>query len=347
LLWQTAVYFLGIAGHFKIYLLLLIGFLSLLFLISMFLVRFSSNFFTHWLYTISAVWIGLFINLFLASLGVWLLFGLLKLAGISFNFAPVVILAFLLAIIYSIYGFFNAFNPRLQEVDVTLKNLPPAWQGKTIAQLSDLHLGIINRAAFLEKIVAQVNGQHPDLIVITGDLFDGVDGDESVFIPALNKLSARDGIFFVTGNHDYYLGKDKVLRILAQTKIQVLQDQMKDLNGLQIIGLDYGNFSGRDDVKDILAKINFAKNQPSILLYHAPSSLADIKASGINLQLSGHTHHGQIWPFNFINNLIYQGHDYGLDHEGDFWLYVTSGLGTWGPPMRTGSRSEIALIKLH
>jgi len=348
LLWYTLVHFLGINGpvlrHWLFIIILLLG---LAFIFSLWLIRQNSSHLTNWFYTGAAVWVGLFVNLFLACVVIWLIEGIMKLTGGQVNLLPLVLFVFIIALAWSIYGFANAFNPKIKEVEMTLNNLPPAWSGKTIVQLSDLHLGAINRTKFLKNVVTRTNNLSPDLIVITGDLFDGEAGDESIFIPLLNQFQAREGIFFVTGNHDYYLGKDGVLKVLGQTKIQVLQDQMQVVNGLQIIGLDYGNFNGRSDLSAALNKINFSKDRASILLYHAPIGLDTVKNSGINLQLSGHTHRGQIFPFNFLTQLIYHGHDYGLFHEGNFWLYVTSGVGTWGPPMRSGSNSEIVKIKLR
>jgi len=346
--WHTLVNFFSINNQaLRHWLLIVILFLGLAFVLSMWLIRLSSNSITHWFYTIATVWVGLFINLFIASLIIWLSQGIIKLTGSHFNLLPLALLLFIAALAWSIYSIANAFNPQIKEVDVTLNNLPPAWSGKTIVQLSDLHLGAINKTRFLKDIVTRTNNLSPDLIVITGDLFDGIDGDENIFVPLLNQLQASEGVFFVTGNHDYYLGKDEVLKVLGQTKIQVLQDQMQVINGLQIVGLDYGNFNGRSDLAAVLTKIHFSKDQASILLYHAPIGLDVVKDSGINLQLSGHTHRGQIFPLNLLTKFIYHGYDYGLFHEGNFWLYVSSGVGTWGPPMRSGSNSEIVKIKLQ
>jgi predicted MPP superfamily phosphohydrolase len=252
-----------------------------------------------------------------------------------------------LAISYSIYGLGNAFNPQVKQMEITITNLPPEWRGKTIVQLSDVHLGLVHRAAFMEKIVKTTNAIHPDLIVITGDLFNGLDGDLGSFLTPINRLDAPHGIFFVTGNHELFLGLGKVFSLLSKTRIRILDDQSVNMDGLQLVGLGYSSFAGETDIQTIIQSMsNFKKGLPSILLYHTPTNIGQAKRSGINLQLSGHTHKGQFFLVELFEWLIYRRYYYGLHQEGDFSIYTTSGLGTVGPPMRLNSHSEIVAIRL-
>lgn len=257
------------------------------------------------------------------------------------------ILAISLVIISSllfILGIFSAFSPQVKNVSVKLNNLPTYWQGKKIVQLSDIHLGNIYQSNFLEKVVNITNNQQPDIIVITGDLFDGPGSDLQELIPILAKLSAPDGVFFISGNHDSYLGTEKVAAILKNTNIKILDDQAVMLNGLELMGLSYSRA-----LDDSLAISNLQpdQGQTRILLKHIPDNIKFSKELNTNLQLSGHTHKGQMFPVFIITELIYGHYHYGLHTEGDFNIYTSSGVGSWGPPVRTFNPSEIIAITIN
>ncbi|MBU4143002.1 metallophosphoesterase [Patescibacteria group bacterium] len=324
------------------------------FFISSFIAHASQSQLAKITYIIVATWLGLAINLLLAAILIWLVSGLMNWAGLSFNKTFLGAGVFLLAAILAAYGFWNAGHPQIKNIELTIKNLPAAWQGKTLVQLSDIHLGYIYGADFLQAVVEQINAQDPDLILITGDLFDGTDGDLNVFVEPLNSLRAKEGIFFVTGNHEIYIGLPRALAVLKQTRIKVLSNEMVNLNGLQIIGLDYSllndevGFTGQssDEGKIITSLLGFDRNKPSILMYHAPINIEQAAAVGVSFQLAGHSHNGQIWPFNFFTWLIYGRYDYGLNSLGDFSIYTTNGIGTWGPPIRIGNTPEIPVFKL-
>jgi hypothetical protein len=217
-----------------------------------------------------------------------------------------------------------------------------------VVQLSDVHLGHILGTAFLRDIVQKVNTLDPVMVLITGDLFDGMDGRLDELVVPLNDLRAPWGIYFVTGNHETYLGTDRAFAALRKTKVRILHDEMVVVNGLQIIGID---FPEREFSKDIAAVIQtlpeYNRQMPSLLLYHSPTQVEQAKAAGIRLQLSGHTHHGQIFPIQIISRLIYQKYYTGLHVEGDYTIYTSSGAGTWGPTMRTGNHPEITVIHLE
>jgi predicted MPP superfamily phosphohydrolase len=254
---------------------------------------------------------------------------------------------FIIASLYSVYGAWNAFNPQIKNVQVSIKNLPEQWKGKRIVQLSDVHLGHVYQTDFLAKIVKMTNELRPDVVVITGDLFDGMDGHLENLVGPLKDLQAPYGTYFITGNHETYLGVDKSFSILDGTKVKILNDAVKDLDGLQLIGISYPE---RGQVKNLGQTIkmlpDYVVGKPTILLYHAPTGILEAKEAGVNLQLSGHTHVGQLFPFSIITDLIYKGYDYGLHTLGDYSIYTTNGVGTWGPPIRTGNTPEIVNITL-
>jgi predicted MPP superfamily phosphohydrolase len=300
---------------------------------------------------------------------IWFIFGAKKLIGHSANIRTISFLFYGLAALVSFYGIWNAFHPHLKNIEVEIENLPPVWKNKIVVQLSDVHLGIIHGTTFLNRVVSLVNAIKPHMILITGDLFDGMAGDLTRFIEPLNNLQASKGVFFVTGNHEGYLGLKKPLSILRDTHISVLDMEVVDVDGLQIVGISFPEFEKDDNVKSVFESGgNYNPKKPSILLYHTPTNItrsnksrgsqqfntywfpdvdmAFVKQKGIDLQLSGHTHRGQIFPFGYLTKKIFKGYDYGLHKYGRFNLYTTSGVGTWGPPMRIGSSSEIPVIKL-
>ena len=303
-----------------------------------------------YLYTASSVLIGFWVFLLFSLIFAWIIIGIVNLAGISPGYKLIGIIMISLAVIYSVYNIYNAYDIKIKNIDVTIKNLPSQWKGKTIVQISDIHLGNINGAGFMERVARMTNSQNPDVIAITGDLFDGMDGDLNPLVQPLNDLKAKSAIYYISGNHELYLGLDKALEVISKTNINFIDDGVVNNNGLQFVGIPYGqDFAGQDIKKILDANKNYNPEIPSVLLYHIPlpKQIEQAKQLGMALQLSGHTHVGQLLPFKFITDLVYKGYDYGLFKEGDFNLYVSSGVGTWGPPMRSGNNPEIAVIHLN
>ena len=253
-----------------------------------------------------------------------------------------------LTLVYSAYGIVNGYHPRLVKFTVHIKNLPPSWRGKTLVQLSDVHLGRVLGSGFLARAVAQANSQHPAMVLITGDLFDGADGNLEELVAPLNGLIAPQGVYFVTGNHETYLGVERSCAALRLTPVRALADECVVVDGLQVVGISYPERGHSLSFTGKMAKLSgFNPALPSILLYHSPTQVAEAKAAGINLQLSGHVHQGQLFPLQFVTRLIFGKYHHGLHAEGDYTLYTSSGVGLWGPTMRTGNHPEIAVIRLE
>lgn len=326
-----------------------LGVLAASFVVSSFVTHFIDTPLSRAIYIASGTWVGLLINFLLAMLLGWIFFHASDFFGLSLPIGRLFALLLFMSACYAAYGIYNAFHPRVKDISVTINNLPENWKGKTIVQLSDVHLGHIYRKAFLEKVVKEVNGLKPDLVVITGDLFDGMDGNLEHLTLPLSDLKPRYGTFFITGNHETYLGVKRTFETLGETpNIRILNDETENVGGLQIIGLSYPEREGKKDIPKAFASMeNFQKGLPTVLLYHAPSDISQFKDFGVNLQLSGHTHKGQLFPFGFIAEMIYGKYYYGLNTEGDYSIYTTNGTGTWGPPMRTGNTPEIVRIKLN
>ena len=186
-----------------------------------------------------------------------------------------------LTLLYSAYGVANAYHPRLVNFTVRIKNLPPGWQGKTLVQLSDVHLGRILGADFLARVVAKVNAQNPAMVLITGDLFDGADGNLEELVAPLNRLVAPQGIYFVTGNHETYLGVQRSYAALRTTPVRVLADERVVIDGLQVIGISYPERGHALSFAEKMAKLpGFDPALPSILLYHSPTQVAAGEGGG-------------------------------------------------------------------
>jgi hypothetical protein len=177
-----------------------------------------------------------------------------------------------------------------------------------------------------------------------------MDGDLNRFIKPLNNLKSKDGIYFITGNHEVYLSVQKALDVFTKTGIKYIDDKIVHINGLQIVGIGYvQDFVARDIKQIVTNNADYDPKMPTIMLYHSPlpSVIQDAKNLGVDLYLAGHTHVGQLLPFKPITNIVYKGYDYGLHKEGNFYEYTSSGVGTWGPPMRSGNQPEIVVINLE
>jgi predicted MPP superfamily phosphohydrolase len=169
--------------------------------------------------------------------------------------------------------------------------------------------------------------------------------DRDKVIEPFSRLSAPYGIYFITGNHEEFNDNTKYLQAVRRAGMRVLYNEKVELEGLQIIGVDYGDTRREEPFRSILKNVGIDRLKPSILLKHAPFHLQVAKDHGITLQLSGHTHQGQVFLFRFITSRVYQGYDYGLKWFEDLLVYTSSGAGTWGPPVRVDTNPEIVVIK--
>jgi hypothetical protein len=282
------------------------------------------------LYALSADWFGI----------LWLLFCTLivyEILNIFFHFNPKKGGTAVLIIVssLSLYSMINAQIIRVKELAI------PADTNLKIVQISDIHLGSVG-GGFLQRVIDKTNSLGPDLVVITGDIADNSGVKTQGAIEKLKQLKAKT--FFVTGNHDMYAGVDTIIESLAKANVKTLRNQIIDFNSIQIIGID--ETTSLLDLNFTVAALSRDPNKFSIMLSHRPVPPGRLAEMKINLALSGHTHNGQIFPFNFIVGLTYK-YMTGLYKHDDSLLYVSPGTGTWGPRMRLGSSSEITLIKLH
>jgi predicted MPP superfamily phosphohydrolase len=347
ILYSSIVSLFALDQGYRIFLISALSFLGASFFISTFLVRWKEVLATRFFYFISGFWLGFLINLLLAVFVLWVFIWTGEMLGLSVDKQVFGVIFFGLAFLYSIYGSWSAFNPRLKNISVNIPGLPEEWKGGKIVQLSDVHLGYVHKADFMEKIVRKVNSVNPKLVLVTGDLLDGMDENLEEPLGPVESIKSEKGIYFITGNHETYLGLSEVFSAISKTKIVILNDQIVDVEGLKLIGISYPS---RGEEKNIASILRSMKKdfwgKPNILMYHSPVNIEQIKDSGINLELCGHTHEGQLFPLNFITRIIYRGYDHGLYVMGDYTLYTTNGVGTWGPAVRTGNAPEITVITL-
>ena len=345
-LYYSTVHFFGIAakGGRRVVGWVLV-FLPASFFVSFFFSRRAEGGFARWFTIVSNLWLGVGLALVLAFALAWAVRG-------TFTARPSPVwlgsAAVLLASLYCAYGVWNAAHPRVKSLTVKIKNLPPEWQARRVVQITDLHLGLALGPAFLGDVVRKVNAERPAAVFITGDLFDGEDRDLDRFAGPLDMIRAPLGVYFVTGNHETYLGVERALAVLKKTRIRALDDEKVVIDGLQILGISYPRFGFSRDMAAAIGNIAaFDREKPSILLYHSPSQIPAVKAAGIDFQVSGHTHRGQMFPFQFVTRLVYGKYHHGLNREGDFTIYTSPGTGTWGPMMRTGNHPEITVFRLE
>lgn len=243
--------------------------------------------------------------------------------------------------------------PRVVEVTVPMTTLPEALDGFTIVQLSDLHVGPTIKGRHLERIVERTNRLFPDLVAITGDMTDGRVEELMPDLDALTRLASRHGTVCVTGNHEYYSEAEAWVEAFRRLGMRVLVNESELIEHagarLAIAGvtdLSAGYYVERHRSDPERAAAGLPDDVPRVLLAHQPNSAPAAARAGFDLQLSGHTHGGQIWPWSLLagraNRFLA-----GLGREGRMWVYTSRGAGYWGPPMRFGAPSEITRIRLR
>lgn len=238
-----------------------------------------------------------------------------------------------------LFSLVNASFVTVKEVEVPAENINETI---TIAQITDMHLGPIYGKESLEKVVKKINELNPDLVVITGDFLEGSEDISQDLVDTLNQLNSPS--VFVMGNHETFGDLEKTLSMIRQTNTTVLVNETAYYKDIEIVGIEDIMRTEKKQIDSILKEIDYKRNF-TILLSHEPLDFESIDKYPIDLQISGHTHNGQIFPFNWI--IKYElPLMVGLYQQGTQYTYVSPGTGTWGPPMRLGSSNEITLIKL-
>ncbi len=358
---EWGLFFLPTDSPLRIYLIIGIIFLSLSYIIGRLLEKISVTFFSTLVVWIGAVWFGMMIYFFL----VLVIIDFIEWLNYPLNFYPssiinnsestkIYLMLFIVIFVsvISIAGFFNTRFPIIKTIKIAISKRANELEKLNIVMISDLHLGTIFGKSFLRNVVNKINSLNPDIILIPGDI---IDEDISYALvknvgKELENLQSKYGIYAVTGNHEFIGGISKAKKYILQHGIKLLSDEYVKIDeSFYLVGREdllsksYTN-KNRETLQNIIKGID--KTLPIILLDHQPFKLKQAVKNNIDLQLSGHTHHGQLFPFNFITKAIYEI-SMGYRKIGDTHFYVSCGIGGWGPPMRTVSRPEIVNIKIN
>ena len=327
--------------------------------------KFMTKILPHTLYDImlwiGSFWFALMLYFFLAAVLIDLLrllnfwFGIFP-SFINNNFEQVKLftagIVVLLTLVTVAAGYINTTIIKVKDLNLTMRKGKSNLKELKIAMASDIHLSPMDNEKFLTGIVDKLNSLNPDIILIPGDLFD----DEAFILkqrnigPALLKLKAKYGVYACTGNHEFINHIDSAVAFMESYNIKVIRDSSLLIeNAFNLVSRDdraKKQFTGKDrkPLEDIMESVD--KSYPIILLDHTPFALNEAQNNGVDLQLSGHTHHGQIFPANLITKMIYEM-SWGYLKKGNTQYYVSCGAGTWGPRVRLGSRSEVVNINLR
>jgi uncharacterized protein len=251
------------------------------------------------------------------------------------------------ALIAGIAGLVNSMAIRVRRVPVKLPNLPESWRGRVAALVTDTHLGHVRGVGFARQIVARISRLKPDVVLIAGDLYDGTAANIRKLAEPLRALKAPQGSFYIAGNHEEFGDHTKYLEAVSATGVRVLNNEKVVLDGLQLIGVHFRDARRADRLRQVLDSARVDRSSASILLTHAPDQPAVAAEAGISLQVNGHTHGGQFFPFTIFTKRIYGAFVYGLSRLGNLLVYTSYGAGTWGPPLRLGTNPEIVLLQFE
>lgn len=296
---------------------------------------------TRLLYQISAIWLGFLIYAFGAS---FLYVAYTAIYGPS----PAVAVGFISALIaLTMYGVAHARRTKVRKISFLLKDLPKEWKGRTIAFVSDLHFGQVYGKKFAQKVCNKIAALKPDVLFIGGDIYDGLAVDVDAVLEPFSKLLLPLGTYFIMGNHEEFSSNAVYLAALKKAGMNVLLDEKTEIDGLQLIGVDYQTTNTDSKYRSVLSTIELDTSRASILLKHTPEHTEVGAKKGISLQLSGHTHKGQIFPMSILVRILFKEFFYGKAMQKDMHVYTSSGVGTALAPLRVGTNSEIVHITLE
>ena len=327
------------------------------FLVGMFWERTASSIMSEWVYRVGAFWLAFFFYFLM----ILILIDLIRLADYFFRFLPdfspagklklgFFVIGFVSLIV--LCGYINALSTRIKEIPLTIHKKVTGRSDLKILMASDIHLGALIGESQELKLVRIINEQKPDLVLLCGDLVDGDIG------PVLRKNLGRHiqeirtplGVYAITGNHEYIGGIQNTLPYLKGINIRMLLDEVVTLpNGIQLVGRDdrdrqrMGGADNPHELKVLTKDLDHTK--PVIVMNHQPFNLEKAVEAGADLHLSGHTHNGQMWPLNYLTEAIFEL-SWGLKQKGNTIFYVSSGFGSWGPPVRIGNYPEVVVFKI-
>lgn len=305
-------------------------------------------------YTVSALWLGTASYLMWASVLCWIVYGIAQVFRLRWEPRMIAACLFSAAVLVALYGVINAARLRVTRINARLPNLPAQWRGRVAALVSDTHLGHVRNGRFIRRVVRTLASLKPDVVFLAGDLYDGTAGNFEHLAEPWTALTTPHsppavpyGVYYIAGNHEEFYGEAEYHEPLVRAGVCELNNQKVEIDGLQVVGVHYRDATHPERYRAILRNAAIDPNRPSVLLLHAPVHLEVAEAEGISLQLSGHTHGGQFFPYTWIAGRVWGKFLHGLQRLGNLLVYVSYGAGTWGPPMRVGTWPEIVLIKFE
>ncbi len=243
-----------------------------------------------------------------------------------------------------------AANPVVRNLELSIEQLPKEKDGYRVVLFCDTHLGTLKGLGFLNRVVEMVNSQNADLVLIPGDVFDESPRRIPWAIEPLSRLKAKDAVVVSMGNHEYYAGPAESIKVFREAGLTFLRDQAIEIPGTAVVaGMD--DITGSRQYGEKLVPLRsyiegFDPNLPLIVLHHTPVRREEAREAGADLMVSGHTHGGQQWPFEYITRMVF-GVKRGLTKFGEMNFFLTVGVGTWGPPIRLGATPEIIVFTLR
>jgi uncharacterized protein len=342
--------------HSLLFTLVFIGFAAS-FVIAKFLESRHSSVFTDTLNVIGGFWMGFMLYAVIFLLLSDFIYVILRVTRVldPVNFAAYKKWAFIAVSAVSgiliLGGFINAITPVVTEYNIAIDKPADGIKQLRVAAVSDIHLGSVIRKRSIRKLSSVLEGLHPDAVFLLGDIVDGELGPvlRDDLLQYFTPPVTTDGLYAITGNHEFIGGAKRTVPYIESKGIRVLKDEVIVLPcGIQVAGRldrDSRRFYGseRATLEDLLKNVD--KTRPVILLDHQPFHLGETEKNGVDLQLSGHTHNGQMWPLNYLTGAMYEL-SYGYLKKGNTQVIVSSGYGLWGPRIRSGSRSEVILVNI-
>ncbi len=311
---------------------------------------------SEWIYRVGAFWLAFMLYLFL----VILFLDIVRLIDHFFHFLPLfsprqksltglIVLGAVSVIVVA--GHLNALSTRIKEINLEIPKSVEGEQKMKVLMVSDIHLGALIGDHLEKRLVEIIKKRKPDLVVLCGDLVDGDIGEvlRKNLGRHIQEINTPLGVYAIPGNHEYIGGINRTLPYLRSIHINVLRDQVIVLqNGVQLVGRDDRDRrrivdGERKTLAQLMKEVD--KTFPVIVLNHQPFNLEEAEKEGVDLHLSGHTHHGQLWPLNYMTEAIFEK-SWGFLKRGNSNFYVSSGFGTWGPPVRIGNTPEVIIFNL-
>ena len=344
-------------GNYRLFYTVAFIVLASTFIVGKILERSNSTVFTDILNIIGGFWLGfmlygfLFLLLSDISLLILRLSGIIKGCDVLLFRKWSFLITLGISVILITGGFINALLPVVKKYDIVIDKPAGGLKNLRIAAVSDIHLGSIIRKRSIKKLSAILQKSNADLILLLGDIVDGEIGPvlRGDLLSYFTCPRCKDGLLAITGNHEFIGGASVTIPYIEKYGIRILMDEVVTLEGgIQIVGRidrDGFRFTGKQRLSlgDLMSNID--KTRPVILLDHQPVKLDEAEQAGVDLQLSGHTHNGQLWPLNYVTRMIYEV-SYGYKRKSNSQFIVSSGFGIWGPRIRSGSRSEVMLINI-